>query len=122
MSTPVIHQQKPFVVPTGDGKLIEEHFGKASVGNEDRSVAHMVAPPHWTEPTQQPDFDEYTLVVRGRIQVDLEGETIVVGAGESILVPRGTSVRYGNPFREESEYWAVCIPAFTPERAHRRED
>ena len=59
-------QKAPFVVPTTDGKLIEEHEGLASTGNKKISIAHMVAPPHWSEPAQTPEFDEYTLVSRGK--------------------------------------------------------
>lgn len=122
MSDRVVHQTDPFVVPSGDNKRIEEHFGIASIGGDAISIAHMVAPPHWSEPMQQPEFDEYTLMVRGSMQIELADTTITVTAGQSILVPSGVRVRYHNPFPEEAEYWAVCIPAFTPDRANRADD
>lgn len=122
MEKNVVHQTRPFIVPTGDGKLIEEHFGVASHGDGTVSIAHMVAPATWTEPSQKPEFDEYTLMVRGSVQVELPHETITITAGQSILVPAGVRVRYANPFRVEAEYWSVCIPAFTPDRAHRLDD
>ena len=56
-------QNSPFIVPTDDGKIIKEHFGKASDGNSDISIAHMVAPPGWSEPFQTPEFDEYTFIL-----------------------------------------------------------
>jgi mannose-6-phosphate isomerase-like protein (cupin superfamily) len=115
------HQTKPFVVPTADGKLIEEHFGAATTGQTETSIAHMVAPPGWGEPFQTPDFDEYTLVSRGKKQIETDGEVITVHAGQSILIKKGTRVRYSNPFSEECEYWSVCLPAFTMEGVHREE-
>lgn len=113
-------QRDPFVVPTTDGKLIEEHEG-SSTGEDGRSVAHMVAPPGWSEPPQTPEFDEYTLMVRGTKRVTVDGETIEITAGESLLVKAGATVRYSNPFDEPAEYWSICLPAFTPARVHREE-
>ena len=83
---PYIKQDKPFRVPTTDGKLIEEHVGMASTVEVGHSIAHMVAPGGWSEPFQNPAFDEYTLVSRGKKQFDVDGETVIVNAGESILI------------------------------------
>jgi len=111
-------QKSPFVVPTTDGKLIEEHFGN-STGHSNVSIAHMVAPPGWSEPFQNPEFDEWTLIVRGQKQFEIDGDTVVVKAGESILVKKGARVRYSNPFETECEYWSVCLPAFLIESVNR---
>jgi mannose-6-phosphate isomerase-like protein (cupin superfamily) len=116
-----IKQDKPFVVPTTDGKLIEEHFGLASVKQPNLSIAHMVAPPGWSEPFQNPVFDEYTLVSRGKKLFEVDDEKVIVNAGESILIKSGTRVRYSNPFTEECEYWSVCLPAFSIESVNREE-
>ncbi|PIP83197.1 MAG: cupin [Elusimicrobia bacterium CG_4_9_14_3_um_filter_62_55] len=116
-----LKQDAPFRVPTDDGKLIEEHFGGASLNGAAFSVAHMVAPPGWGEPAQKPDFDEITMVVRGRKRIEVDGEAVELGPNESILVRRGARVRYCNPFAEELEYWSVCIPAFSPETVHRED-
>ena len=107
------------MVPTSDGKLIEEHEGIASTGNRNISIARMVAPPHWGEPFQQPEFDEYTLVSRGRKMIEVDGQQITLNAGQSILIRKGSAVRYSNPFDEECEYWSVCLPAFSMEAVHR---
>ncbi|RYZ26280.1 MAG: cupin domain-containing protein [Chitinophagaceae bacterium] len=114
-------QVNPFVVPTNDGKLIEEHVGLASTGDKQISIAHMIAPPGWSEPFQTPDFDEYTLVSRGKKMFEVDGEEIILEAGQSILITGGTRVRYSNPFDEECEYWSVCLPAFSIEAVHREE-
>jgi len=114
-----VKQSAPFVVPTEDGKLIEEHFGLASLGGGEISVARMVAPAGWAEPAQVPEFDEYTLMVSGRKVVIVDAEEIQLTAGESLLVRRGHRVRYSNPFSEPAEYWSVCIPAFSPNSVHR---
>lgn len=112
-------QTNPFRVPTTDGKLIEEHEGLASTGNANISIARMVAPPQWAEPFQQPDFDEYTLVSRGKKMVEIDGEQLVLEAGQSLLVKAGSRVRYFNPFDEPCEYWSLCVPAFSPVSVHR---
>lgn len=116
-----LKQTKPFVVPTNDGKLIEEHFGNASTQTSAFSVAHMVAPPHWSEPHQTPDFDEVTIVLRGRKVIEIDSEEVEVHAGESILIKAGTRIRYANPYDEETEYWSICIPAFDINSVHREE-
>ena len=81
-------QKQPFIVPTNDGKLIEEHFGNATDGNSEISIAHMIAPPGWSEPFQTPEFDEYTYIIRGKKQFIIEGETVVLKSGESIKIER----------------------------------
>jgi ethanolamine utilization protein EutQ len=63
---PYTIQTSPFVVPTTDGKIIKEHFGRASDGNSQLSIAHMIAPAGWSEPFQTPEFDEYTFIISGR--------------------------------------------------------
>jgi mannose-6-phosphate isomerase-like protein (cupin superfamily) len=118
---PFFKQDKPFKVPTTDGKLIEEHFGIASTKNENVSIAHMIAPPRWSEPFQNPEFDEYTFIIKGKKMFEVDGEKIIVNEGESILVKKGSRVRYSNPFDEPCEYCSICIPAFSIEKVHREE-
>ncbi|MFQ5569847.1 MAG: cupin domain-containing protein [Rhodothermales bacterium] len=109
----------PARIPVPGGKRIDEYVGRVNTGTASVSVAHMVAPPGWSEPTQQPDFDEVTIVIRGTMRVEHPGGTLDVEAGETGLVEAGERIRYSNPFDEEVEYWAVCVPAFSPEAAHR---
>ncbi|HYO21074.1 MAG TPA: hypothetical protein VER36_01630 [Flavisolibacter sp.] len=114
-------QVNPFVVPTTDGKLIEEHTGLASTGEKQISIAHMNAPPGWSEPYQTPDFDEYTLVSRGKKMIEADGVHVILECGQSILIKGGTRVRYSNPFDEECDYWSICLPAFSIDAVHREE-
>ncbi|MCU0441611.1 MAG: cupin domain-containing protein [Bacteroidia bacterium] len=116
-----IQQQNPFIVPTTDGKSIAEHYGLASTGDANFSIAKMIAPPGWSEPFQTPAFDEVTMVVTGKKQFEVDGETIVVQAGQSILIRKGTRVRYSNPFAEPCEYWSCCVPAFSIETVNREQ-
>ncbi|MDY2587543.1 cupin domain-containing protein [Winogradskyella aquimaris] len=112
-------QNAPFVVPTDDGKVIKEHFGNASDGNSEISIAHMVAPPGWSEPFQTPEFDEYTFIIKGKKQFIIEDETIILEAGQSIKVEKNTRLQYSNPFNEPCEYIAICLPAFSMEAVNR---
>ena len=114
-------QKGPFVVPTNDGKLIEEHFGNATNNNSDVSIAHMVAPPKWSEPFQVPEFDEYTYIIRGKKQFIIEGETLILEAGQSIKIEKNARVQYSNPFDEPCEYLSVCLPAFSLEKVNRED-
>ncbi len=114
-------QTNPFIVPTNDGKLIEEHFGKASINTGDYSFAHMVAPSGWSEPYQTPGFDEITYIISGRKKIEVDEEKIILTKNQSICINKGTRVRYSNPFDEECEYISVCIPAFTIESVKREE-
>ena len=122
MSENFFLQQAPFIVPTTDGKLIEEHVGRIATDETNLSVAHMVAPPGWSEPHQNPEFDEYTMLVRGRKQIEIDGEIVTLKVGESLLVRKGAGVRYSNPFEEEAEYWSVCIPAYSLDLVNREEN
>lgn len=114
-------QRSPFVVPTTDGKLIEEIWGN-STGNSDISIAHMVAPANWSEPFQTPDFDEFTYIIKGKKQFEIDGENVVLEAGESILIEKGARVRYSNPFDSACEYLAICLPAFSMDLVNRERD
>jgi mannose-6-phosphate isomerase-like protein (cupin superfamily) len=114
-------QTAPFIVPTTDGKLIEEHHGLATTQNKEISIAHMVAPPGWSEPFQTPEFDEYTYIISGKKQFIIDDETIVLEAGQSIKIERNTRVQYSNPFDAPCEYIAICTPAFSIENVNREE-
>ena len=113
-------QKSPFVVPTTDGKLIEEIWGN-STGNTDVSIAHMVAPPNWSEPHQTPEFDEFTYIIKGKKQFEIDGETLVLEAGQSILIEKGARIRYSNPYENPCEYLAICLPAFSMDLVNREE-
>lgn len=113
-------QKKPFVVPTTDGKLIEEIWG-VTTANPEVSIAHMVAPPGWKEPFQTPAFTEFTYIISGKKQFEIEGEFITLEKGESIRIEKGTRVRYSNPFDEACEYMAICLPAFSMDLVNREE-
>ena len=114
-------QKSPFVVPTTDGKLIEEIWGN-STGNSNISIALMVAPPNWSEPYQTPEFDEFTYIIKGKKQFEIDGETLVLEAGQSILIEKGARIRYSNPFENPCEYLAICLPAFSMELVNREEE
>lgn len=114
-------QKSPFTVPTTDGKLIEEHFGLATDGNSQLSIAHMVAPSGWNEPFQTPTFDEYTYIIKGKKQFIIDGETIILEAGQSIKIEKNTRIQYSNPFVEPCEYLAICLPAFSIDAVNREE-
>ena len=113
-------QKSPFTVPTTDGKLIEEIWGN-STGNSNISIAHMVAPPTWSEPHQTPEFDEFTYIIKGKKQFEIDGETLVLEAGQSILIEKGARIRYSNPYENPCEYLAICLPAFSMELVNREE-
>ncbi|MFI7450670.1 cupin domain-containing protein [Nonomuraea sp. NPDC049714] len=108
----------PSRIPVPGGKLIDEHVGRVSSGDEALSIAHMVAPPGWEEPAQTPAFTEYTVVLRGTVLVEHAGGTTEVAAGQTLVTEPGEKVRYSTG-AEGAEYIAVCLPAFSPDTANR---
>jgi len=115
------NQNNPFIVPTNDGKIIKEHFGQATDGNSKISIAHMIAPAGWSEPFQTPEFDEFTFIIKGKKQFIIEGEQVVLEAGQSIKIEKNTRVQYSNPFTEPCEYLAICTPAFSIHSVNRED-
>jgi mannose-6-phosphate isomerase-like protein (cupin superfamily) len=102
-------------------KTIDEFVGRASSGDTGLSVAHMRSPAGWSEPRQTPEFDEFTLVLRGCLRVEHEGGALDVRADQAVIARRGEWVRYSTPEPEGAEYVAVCLPAFSPSTVHREE-
>ncbi|MCA1618670.1 MAG: cupin [Acidobacteria bacterium] len=100
-------------------KIIEEYVGRLNTGGAELSVARMRSLAGWEEPGQTPEFDEYTVVLRGMLRVMTRGETFDVRAGQAVVTRRGEWVRYSTPEAEGAEYVAVCLPAFSPETVHR---
>jgi mannose-6-phosphate isomerase-like protein (cupin superfamily) len=113
------HQKNPISIPVPGTILVQEHFGKSANQNTNVSIAHLIVPGGWSEPYQTPEFDEYTIMIRGKKILEVNGEKITVAAGESILISKGTRVQYSNPFPEEAEFWAICTPAFSIDLANR---
>lgn len=99
-------------------KLIDEYAGRANNGETRLSIAHMRSPAGWAEPGQRPEFDEYTVVLKGAMQVDHADGSLTVKAGQAVLTKGGEWVRYSTP-AGPCEYIAVCLPAFSPDTVHR---
>jgi mannose-6-phosphate isomerase-like protein (cupin superfamily) len=102
-------------------KVIEEFVGRVNTTDNAVSIAHMVSPSGWMEPGQTPEFDEYTVVLRGTLRVMHNSGLLEVHAGQAVLVHRGEWVQYSSPGAEGAEYIAVCLPAFSPDTVHRDE-
>jgi ethanolamine utilization protein EutQ len=100
-------------------KLIDEYIGRVNSETAGVSVAHMHSPEGWMEPGQKPEFDEFTVVLKGTLRVTSRDGVLDVAAGQAVIVHRGEWVRYSTP--EGAEYIAVCLPAFSLESVHRDE-
>ena len=110
---------KPTVIPAAGEppKIIEEFVGRVNSRTSALSIARMTSPPGWREPGQTPEFDEYTVVLRGELQVQTRDKNYNVAAEQAIIVHAGEWVRYSTP--QGAEYIAVCLPAFSMETVHR---
>jgi mannose-6-phosphate isomerase-like protein (cupin superfamily) len=102
-------------------KLIDEYVGRANTGQDGLSIAHMRSPSGWAEPGQRPEFDEFTIVLRGALVVESEGSQMTVQAGQGVHTLPGEWVRYSTPGADGAEYISVCVPAFAPDTVHRDE-
>lgn len=100
-------------------KRIEEYVGRVNSGTMDASIARMTSPSGWVEPGQTPGFDEYTLVLRGTLQVTTRTESLHVGSGQAVIVRKGEWVQYSTPGPEGAEYIALCLPAFSVDTVNR---
>lgn len=113
----------PTIIP-GAGeppKIIEEFIGRVNSQTTGVSIAKMTSPSAWREPGQTPEFDEYTVVLKGELQVETRSAVHKVLAGQAIVIHAGEWVRYSTPGAEGAEYVAVCLPAFSPATVHREE-
>ena len=102
-------------------KVIEEYVGRVNSRTSGLSVAHMRSPQGWEEPGQTPEFDEYTLVLRGTLRVQHHAGLLDVSAGQAVIAHHGEWVRYSTPLAGGAEYIAVCLPAFSTGTVHRDE-
>jgi mannose-6-phosphate isomerase-like protein (cupin superfamily) len=100
-------------------KLIDEYIGRVNSGTSEASVAHMRSPGGWQEPGQTPEFDEFTVVLKGMLHVEYSGGTMDVRPGQAVIAHRGEWVRYSTPEPDGAEYIAVCLPAFSIETVRR---
>jgi mannose-6-phosphate isomerase-like protein (cupin superfamily) len=103
-------------------KLIDEYVGRVNSKTSAASVAHMRSPQGWVEPGQTPEFDEFTIVLKGTVRVEHAGGTLDVSAGQAVIAQAGEWVRYSTPGEGGAEYIAVCLPAFSMEGVHRDRD
>lgn len=111
----------PTVIPAAGqpAKIIEEFIGHVNSGTSTLSIAKMTSPSGWREHGQTPEFDEFTVVLRGQLQVETRDAVHHVSAGQAIIVNAGEWVRYSTPGVTGAEYIAVCLPAFSPDTVHR---
>jgi quercetin dioxygenase-like cupin family protein len=109
--------EAPTQIPVPGNKIIDEYIGRVNSGDTQTSIAHMRSPAGWSEPGQRPDFDEYTVVLKGVMRVEHEAGVSEVKAGQAIIARKGEWVRYSTP--EGAEYMAICVPAFAPDTVHR---
>ncbi|NBR04171.1 MAG: cupin [Planctomycetes bacterium] len=100
-------------------KIIQEFFGKVTSADSNISIAKMQSPEGWSEPGQTPEFDEYTLVLKGCMHVETKNGLKIIKAGQAIHTFAGEWIRYSTPEKEGAEYIAICLPAFTPDTVHR---
>jgi mannose-6-phosphate isomerase-like protein (cupin superfamily) len=102
-------------------KLIDEYIGRVNSRETRLSVALMRSPGGWVEPGQTPEFDEFTIVLKGTLRVTHKGGALDVNAGQAIVAHSGEWVQYSTPHRDGAEYIAVCLPAFSSQTVHRDE-
>src|SRR5947209_16633406 len=122
MAKPILISQPSRVTAAGNKpKLIDEYVGRVNSGTSAVSIAQMRSPCGWQEPGQRPEFDEFTVVLKGVLQVEYEGGSLEVRSGQAVIVQKGEWVRYSTPEPEGAEYFAICLPAFSPDTVHRDE-
>ena len=119
---PTLIEKPTRIQPAGNKpKLIDEYIGRVNSKTPVVSVAHMRSPGGWVEPGQTPEFDEFTVVLKGTLRVEHKDGALEVRAGQAVIAHAGEWVRYSTPDMDGAEYIAVCLPAFSMETVHRDE-
>jgi mannose-6-phosphate isomerase-like protein (cupin superfamily) len=115
--------QSPSIIKSAGNKpkIIEEYVGRVNTQSNDISIARMKSPEGWIEPGQTPEFEEFTLVIRGTLKVSTKEGDKILTEGQAILLRGGEWVQYSSPEPGGAEYVAICLPAFSPETVHRDE-
>ena len=117
----IIHKPSIIEAAGNKPKIIEEYIGRVNSKTSSVSIAKMTSPEGWVEPGQKPEFDEYTIVLKGKINVKVDNKIYEVKAGQAIITHAGEWVQYSTPEPGGAEYVAVCLPAFSPDIVHRDE-
>jgi len=112
---------KPTIIKAAGNKpkQIEEYIGRVNSDTEEVSIARMISPQGWIEPGQQPEFKEYTVVLKGTLKIKFIDREIEVRSGEAIIIENNEWVQYSTPYEGGAEYMAICLPAFSPDTVHR---
>jgi len=100
-------------------KIIKEFFGGVNSKTSEVSIAMMKSPQGWEEPGQCPEFNEYTVVLKGSLKIKTRKQVYIVSEGMGILTTSNEWVQYSSPFEGGAEYIAICLPAFSPDIVHR---
>lgn len=117
---PTFIQQPSIVQAAGNKpKIIEEYIGRVNSKTDSVSVARMKSPSGWVEPGQTPEFEEYTLVLRGTLRVTTKSGSTDIHAGQAVITHASEWVQYSTPGAEGAEYVAICLPAFSMDSVHR---
>lgn len=108
--------KKPSIIKAAGNKekIIREYFGRVNSNTDEVSIAHMKSPEGWEEPGQSPEFNEYTLVLKGKLKIKTITEEIILSEGEAIMTGKEEWVKYSSPYKDGAEYIAICMPAFSP--------
>ena len=119
---PVIIDKPTIIKSAGNmEKIIREFIGEVNSGNKNVSIAVMNSPAGWLEPGQKPEFDEYTIVIKGILHVKSKNNEYDIKEGQAISVKKNEWVQYSTPYHDGAQYVSVCIPAFSPNTVHRDE-
>lgn len=112
---------KPTIIKAAGNKpkQIEEYIGRVNSETKEVSIARMIGPQGWVEPGQKPEFNEYTVVLKGTLKLKLKDKEIEVKAGEAVIIEKNEWVQYSTPYEDGAEYVSICLPAFSPDIVHR---
>ena len=86
-----IKVEKPTTIKSAGNKPkeIKEYIGRINSNTDEVSIARMKSPAGWIEPGQTPEFNEYTIVLKGMLRVKTKNEIININEGEAIITQAG---------------------------------
>ena len=101
--------------------VVDEHVGHASSKTDLLSMAHVKVSGVGEEDWQTPEFDEFVLILKGKVVLQHAGGYTVAHGGESVMLKKGERVKWTFPSPEGAEYVPICVPAFSPDNCNREE-
>ncbi|MBN2306289.1 MAG: cupin domain-containing protein [Anaerolineae bacterium] len=100
------------------GEIVHELIGHAAGGSQAYSLAEIVIPPgKGSLKHYHPVAEESYYIRSGTARLDIDGDTIMLGPGDSVAILPNKIHQIFNAGETDMVLLAVCVPAWTPDNS-----